>query len=130
MLIIREVITESQTWKHFQQFNISRVSNQNQEQTESQIYSDVIQMKDKSGLKIPDHSLCKFGNVPTSFYLHLLIMWSRIMGDYECHLFHKVLGAILNICQTCQSLSVKGGTKFHIILDYFSYQLSQGIYKA
>lgn len=130
MLITREVITESQTWKHFQQFNISRVSSQNQEQTESQIYSDVIQMEDKSDLEIPDHALCKFGNVPTSFYLHLLIMWSRIMGGCECHLFHKVLGAILRICQTCHHLSVKGGLKFHVIIDYFSYQLSQRIYKA
>ena len=87
-------------------------------------------MEDKSGLKIPDHALCKFGNVPASFYLNLLIMWSRIMGGYECHLFHKVLGAILNICQTCHSLSVKGGMKFLMTLDYFSYQLSQRIYRA
>lgn len=50
------------------------------------------------------------------------------MGGYECHLFHKVLGAILNICQTCHSLSVKGGMKFLMTLDYFSYQLSQRIY--
>lgn len=56
VLIIREVITESQTWKHFQQFNISRVPSQDPEQTESQIYSDAIQMKDKSSLKIPDHA--------------------------------------------------------------------------
>lgn len=52
------------------------------------------------------------------------------MGGYECHLFHKVLGAILNTCQKCHSLSVKGGMKFRIIFDYFSYQLSQRIYKA
>lgn len=52
------------------------------------------------------------------------------MRGYECHLFHKVLAAILNICQTCHSLSVKGGMKFHIILDYFLYQLSHKISKA
>lgn len=127
---IREAITASGTWKHFQQFNIFRVSSQNQEQTESQIYSDVIQMEDKSGLKIPVHALCKSGNVPTPFYLYLLMMWNRIMGGCGCHLFHKVLGAILNICQTCHSLSVRGGMKFHIILDYFSYQLSHRIHKV
>lgn len=87
-------------------------------------------MEDKSGLKIPVHALCKSGNVPTPFYLYLLMMWNRIMGGCGRHLFHKVLGAILNICQTCHSLSVRGGMKFHIILYYFSYQLSHRIHKV
>lgn len=120
----RETITSSGTWKHFQQFNIFRASRQNQEQTENQIFSDVIQMEDKYGLIIPVHALCKSGNVPSSFYLYLLMMWNRIMGGCGCHLFHEVLGAILNICQTCHILSVRGGIKLHIILDHFSYQLS------
>lgn len=52
------------------------------------------------------------------------------MRGYECHLFHEVLAAIPNICQACHSLPVKGGMKFHIILDHFSYQLSHKISKA